>query len=175
MAGRLHPTLLRVLCCYGALSPAALVGLPGDLPFSTVHEFFLTLLDDPHFRAYPPSPEFQRSWWKWVVDQLEALLRSDVADTENDEVARTFIVSERNAHVVCTGRRPRIRVLHLPLMLSVRMLCRIYLHDNLTGISEGRARRRHSCLQSHSRRTSHTSFRLDPTTRRRLTSVRWTG
>jgi protein-lysine N-methyltransferase EEF2KMT len=74
MDSRLHPALFRVLCCY-------------------VHAFFLSLLDDPHFRAYPPSADFQRSWWKWAVSQLEALLRSDAADPENDEVDDDLVCS----------------------------------------------------------------------------------
>jgi hypothetical protein len=89
--------LFRLLCCYASLSSPSSLGLPADLSFPAAHAFFLSLLDDPHLVAYPPAPEFQRTWWKWALAQLEELLQTSTTDAEEEEV--------RICNCMCTGGR----------------------------------------------------------------------
>nr|GAT59569.1 predicted protein [Mycena chlorophos] len=45
---------------------------PIQLPPDLVHDFVLNhLLLDPHFAAYPPSEQYQKTFWKWMVRNLE--------------------------------------------------------------------------------------------------------
>lgn len=79
----LHPTLFSLLRSYGTISNPKYLVFPTTLglSFRTVHDFFVNdLLCDEHFQAYPPSSDFQRTWWKWVLIGLEDMVRG--ADDE---------------------------------------------------------------------------------------------
>ncbi|KAF9225355.1 hypothetical protein BS17DRAFT_751056 [Gyrodon lividus] len=80
-----EPTLLSILCAYSALVPTKNLSLPTTLQFNEAHAFFLNkILSSEHSKNYPPSQQYQQSFWKWALEQLENLGRND-QDSEIDE------------------------------------------------------------------------------------------
>lgn len=73
-----EPLLSSILFCYSALVPVKNLAFPSNIPFDVAHGFFLRkiLLND-HLKQYPPSESYQQSFWKWALDRLESLPRSD--------------------------------------------------------------------------------------------------
>ncbi|KAF9643953.1 hypothetical protein BDM02DRAFT_3191056 [Thelephora ganbajun] len=70
---------------YARLTSLAQFQLPSASPgaFNRVQDTLLNeILLDPHFRVYPPAPEYQLRFWKWTIQGLEALI--DDEDTEID-------------------------------------------------------------------------------------------
>ncbi|KAF9245703.1 putative methyltransferase-domain-containing protein [Melanogaster broomeanus] len=88
-----EPTLLSILCAYSALAPTKRLSLSRTLQFNEAHTFFVNkiLLND-HLKNYPPSELYQQSFWKWALDQLEALSRND-EDSEIDERIYAYYLS----------------------------------------------------------------------------------
>ncbi|KAJ7070563.1 putative methyltransferase-domain-containing protein [Mycena amicta] len=81
----MHPELFHVLRGYAALLTPHQLKFPSSLPLQLVHNFFLDhLLLDPHFQAYPPSEQYQKSFWKWAIPHLETKLTVDDSDFEID-------------------------------------------------------------------------------------------
>ena len=77
---KLPESLLDILRGYGALCSPRYLEFPIDLSFPQVHDFFVKrLLLNSHFVAYPPSPEYQKIFWKWVVEKLEQLIRTEAS------------------------------------------------------------------------------------------------
>ena len=69
--------LFNVLRAYATLQPPRSVRKP-DVSFSRTHEFLLKdLLLNPHFQEYPPSRQYQLSFWKWAIDWLEELMSEE--------------------------------------------------------------------------------------------------
>lgn len=67
---------------YARLTPLAHLHLPSTSPgiFQRVHEVLLNeILLDPHLQAYPPAPEYQLKFWKWALQELEALIGDEVS------------------------------------------------------------------------------------------------
>jgi protein-lysine N-methyltransferase EEF2KMT len=59
---------------YSALQSTSLLQFPSQLPFEAVHDFLLhSILLNPHFKAYPPSDQYQYIFWKWAIHHLEAM------------------------------------------------------------------------------------------------------
>ena len=57
---------------FGLLSPTDKLEWPSGLHISTIQEFLVEqILDSEHFNAFPPSPTFQRRFWKWIVEEIE--------------------------------------------------------------------------------------------------------
>ncbi|KAF7302573.1 hypothetical protein HMN09_00891800 [Mycena chlorophos] len=58
---------------------------PIQLPPELVHDFVLNhLLLDPHLAAYPPSEQYQKTFWKWMVQNLEQHNAKEDSDVEID-------------------------------------------------------------------------------------------
>ena len=73
----LSDPLLDVLRAYATLRPARLIIKP-DASFVLAHDFLLNrLLLNPHFEQYPPSTQYQISFWKWAIDWLEELMSEE--------------------------------------------------------------------------------------------------
>ncbi|KAI0049273.1 hypothetical protein FA95DRAFT_1538540 [Auriscalpium vulgare] len=69
---------------YASLTPPQYMNFPTDQPFTDVQTFVLnSILLDGHLQRYPPSDFYQRSFWKWIISQLEALIGDE--DYEVDE------------------------------------------------------------------------------------------
>ena len=63
---------------YARLTPPPHLRLPSTT-FDRVHDVLLNgILLDSHLRAYPPAPEYQLRFWKWAIQELEALLGDEV-------------------------------------------------------------------------------------------------
>jgi protein-lysine N-methyltransferase EEF2KMT len=68
----LQNDLFQLLRGYSALVPIKDLPAPSQLPVSLVHDFLLnSILLDPHLQSYPPSDEYQFSFWKWAIQWLE--------------------------------------------------------------------------------------------------------
>lgn len=57
---------LRILQAFGQIVIPKDVG---DLDQEFLVEY---VLENKHFEDYPPSLTYQRSFWKWVIDNIEA-------------------------------------------------------------------------------------------------------
>ncbi|KAI0800674.1 putative methyltransferase-domain-containing protein, partial [Fomes fomentarius] len=72
----LHP-LLNVLRAYATLRPPKAIWRP-EVSFSLAHDFFLDhLLLNPHFKQFPPSIQYQITFWKWAIEWLEGLMSEE--------------------------------------------------------------------------------------------------
>lgn len=70
--------LIALLAGYALLQSPRLLQLPQGLPFITVHDFLLDhVLLNTHFQAYPPSPQYQVSFWKRAINDLESRISSE--------------------------------------------------------------------------------------------------
>ncbi|KAI0937170.1 hypothetical protein AcV5_005131 [Taiwanofungus camphoratus] len=84
--------LFYILRGYAALSPPKLLTVPSRLPFTELHDFLLNLvLFNSHLQVYPPSQQYQISFWKWAIQQLEERCTSE--DTEIDERIYSHLIS----------------------------------------------------------------------------------
>ncbi|PBL00670.1 hypothetical protein ARMGADRAFT_1006815 [Armillaria gallica] len=64
--------LFTILQEYAAIVPASRMQFPHSISKDTLHDFLLqSIILDPHFSKYSPSKQYQRSFWKWVVQHLE--------------------------------------------------------------------------------------------------------
>ncbi|KZP28831.1 hypothetical protein FIBSPDRAFT_917512 [Athelia psychrophila] len=75
--------LFDILRGYSSLVPPKLLLFPKELPFTEIRDFLVKALllakDVPHLQAYPPSDQYQFSFWKWAIHNLE-----EMAATEDD-------------------------------------------------------------------------------------------
>ena len=68
MDNRLFPLIQH----FGLLSPTDKLEWSPGIPIPTIQEFLVQqILNSEHFNAFPPSPTFQRRFWKWVVEEVE--------------------------------------------------------------------------------------------------------
>lgn len=65
--------LFDILRAYATLqSPKAMKRI--SAPFGVLHDFLLNhILLNAHLREFPPSKQYQVSFWKWAIDWLEQL------------------------------------------------------------------------------------------------------
>jgi hypothetical protein len=78
----LHKDLFDILLGYSALVVPRTMEFPLHLSFNDVHNFLVeTVLlghsDLPHLKAYPPSNEYQNTFWKWAIQGLEDMLTDE--------------------------------------------------------------------------------------------------
>lgn len=67
--------LFKILRGYSSLAPPKSLCVPSNYSFTYIHDFFLSiLLLSPHLHQYPPSWQYQRAFWKWAIQMMEALL-----------------------------------------------------------------------------------------------------
>ena len=76
--------LFSLLQNFAALTPIRYLEWPTSTPLDVTQDFLIDqLIYSEHFRLYPPSENYQRSFWKWVISKLE----------ERDEEVREEIYS----------------------------------------------------------------------------------
>lgn len=69
--------LFNILRAYATLQPPKSIQKP-EVPFSAAHDFLLQrLLLSPHFNDYPPSRQYQITFWKWAIEWLESLMSGE--------------------------------------------------------------------------------------------------
>ena len=69
--------LFHVLRAYAILQPPRSISKP-NTSFSILHDFVLHhILHNPHFQQYPPSKQYQLSFWKWAIEWLESLISEE--------------------------------------------------------------------------------------------------
>ncbi|KAJ7606813.1 hypothetical protein FB45DRAFT_1068225 [Roridomyces roridus] len=77
------PELFEILRGYAALVPPKHLQFPTHLEAHVINTFLADrILTNPHFERYPPSKQYQKSFWKWTIDHLEKM----PADPEEFEV-----------------------------------------------------------------------------------------
>ncbi|KAK0456140.1 hypothetical protein EV421DRAFT_32759 [Armillaria borealis] len=66
--------LFTILQEYAAIIPASRMRFPHCISKDALHDFLLqSIILDPHFNKYFPSKQYQKSFWKWVVQHLELI------------------------------------------------------------------------------------------------------
>ncbi|KAI0699333.1 hypothetical protein C8T65DRAFT_659522 [Cerioporus squamosus] len=69
--------LFDILRSYATLRPPKLIQKP-SVSFQSAHDFLLNhLLLNPHLQEFPPSTQYQLSFWKWAIDWLEQLMSGE--------------------------------------------------------------------------------------------------
>ncbi|KAG6830344.1 hypothetical protein H0H92_001137 [Tricholoma furcatifolium] len=81
----LEPELFDILRAYASLAPLKGIKFPEDLGFDAIHTFLVDhILLNPHFLQYPPSEQYQSTFWKWAIHRLEKTTNDEACDVEID-------------------------------------------------------------------------------------------
>ncbi|KAJ7665208.1 hypothetical protein DFH06DRAFT_309176 [Mycena polygramma] len=81
-SGCIHSDLFHILRGYASLIPANKLRFPSHLQTQVIHDFLVDhILLNAHFKKYPPSQDYQRTFWKWIIPALEKKLGSDVGSS----------------------------------------------------------------------------------------------
>ncbi|KAF8625666.1 hypothetical protein AX15_005245 [Amanita polypyramis BW_CC] len=79
--------LFNILEGYSSLAPPNSFFIPSYLPPAEIHSFFLsTVLLNPYLQQYPPSRQYQKTFWKWAIHAMEDLL----SNSEDGEIDPRF-------------------------------------------------------------------------------------
>jgi len=66
------PELFQLLVGFAVLRPVNLLEWPTHISIDETHYFLLhSVFLSSHFSSYPPSLQYQRNFWKWVLENLE--------------------------------------------------------------------------------------------------------
>ncbi|CAK5280722.1 unnamed protein product [Mycena citricolor] len=76
----IHPDLFQLFRGYSSLRSPTQLAFPSHLGTAAIHEFLLSLLTSEHLQTYPPSLQYQKTFWKWVIPLLERKLASEDDD-----------------------------------------------------------------------------------------------
>lgn len=72
--------LFDILRIYATLQSPKLILTP-DVPFESAHVFLLDhVLLNRHFGEYPPSKQYQLTFWKWAIGWLERLASDEACN-----------------------------------------------------------------------------------------------
>ncbi|KAI0778766.1 putative methyltransferase-domain-containing protein [Trametes elegans] len=83
-------TLFYVLRGYATLQAPKTIE-KADVLFFALHGFLLDhILVNRHFQAYPPSKQYQVSFWKWAIEWLEQAASDEARRDEIDERIYTY-------------------------------------------------------------------------------------
>ncbi|KAJ7146268.1 hypothetical protein C8R44DRAFT_757025 [Mycena epipterygia] len=73
-----HADLFQILRGYASLIPPNHLQFPSELQAQAIHDFLVDhVLLSVHFQTYPPSKQYQKSFWKWIIPHLEKKLGTD--------------------------------------------------------------------------------------------------
>ncbi|KAJ7729264.1 hypothetical protein DFH07DRAFT_850404 [Mycena maculata] len=87
----IHPDLFQILCGYASLIPPNHLHFPSHLHAEVIQDFLLVhILTHPHFATYPPSKQYQKSFWKWMIPHLEQRLGDSDVDSDLEIDARIY-------------------------------------------------------------------------------------
>ncbi|KJA28651.1 hypothetical protein HYPSUDRAFT_177918 [Hypholoma sublateritium FD-334 SS-4] len=82
----MHHQLFTLLRNYYALTPVNRLQLPLILPPNRINDFLVCeILINEHHQRYPPSPEYQKRFWKWAIAHLEELARVKTSGEDDEE------------------------------------------------------------------------------------------
>ncbi|KAJ7492140.1 hypothetical protein FB451DRAFT_518234 [Mycena latifolia] len=85
-----HPDLFQILRGYAALIPPHHLQFPFHLEAHAIHDFLVAhILTSAHFKAYPPSKQYQKSFWKWIIPLIEKQMAAD-PDSELEVDSRVY-------------------------------------------------------------------------------------
>lgn len=76
----LPPPLLDILGAFASLTPVKYLKPLShlQLPFNVIHDYLLkSILLNPHFEQYSPARQYQITFWKWLIQQLEGMIDSE--------------------------------------------------------------------------------------------------
>ncbi|KAJ6623162.1 putative methyltransferase-domain-containing protein [Mycena sp. CBHHK59/15] len=74
----IHEDLFQMLRGYSSLILPNHLHFPSHLQAQSIHDFLVNhVLMSAHFQLYPPSDEYQKSFWKWVIPRLENRIASE--------------------------------------------------------------------------------------------------
>ncbi|KDR85583.1 hypothetical protein GALMADRAFT_371661 [Galerina marginata CBS 339.88] len=78
--------LFNVLRSFSSLAPPNTIQFPKNFSPKSINDFLLhNILLNYHFQTYPPSQQYQKRFWKWAIENLEALARErSVEELDND-------------------------------------------------------------------------------------------
>lgn len=98
----LHRDLFDILRGYsGLLAPKHMV-FPRNLSFNEIHNFLvdsiLLALNLPHLQAYPPSEQYQYSFWKWAIQHLEDI-STDEARISSSSLWFCLLISIKDTEI----------------------------------------------------------------------------
>ena len=80
--------LFTLLRNYYTLTPVNRLQLPPKSPPHRIGDYLVReILINEHHQQYPPSSEYQKRFWKWVIENLEELAR-----IQNGKEACTILV-----------------------------------------------------------------------------------
>ena len=69
--------LVDILRSYATLKSPKLLQKP-TVAFQSAHNFLIDhVLLNPHFQEFPPSSQYQLSFWKWAIDWLEDMMTEE--------------------------------------------------------------------------------------------------
>ncbi|KAJ7044966.1 putative methyltransferase-domain-containing protein [Mycena alexandri] len=86
----IHSDLFQILRGYASLIPPNYLQFPSHLEAQTINDFLVHhVLLNPHFQQYPPSKQFQKLFWKWVIPHLEKKLETE-GDSEAEVDSRIY-------------------------------------------------------------------------------------
>ncbi|KAH9486393.1 Protein-lysine N-methyltransferase EEF2KMT [Psilocybe cubensis] len=108
--------LFALLRCFFSLTSPSELQFPDNCSLTQINNFLVNniLLND-HFRAYPPSDQYQQRFWKWAIENLEDRARKCIeeefyADFEIDARIYNHYVSLMPGSGPATGSmQPSIR------------------------------------------------------------------
>jgi hypothetical protein len=119
----MRPTLRHLLYGYASLNlpsqdlKQTLMHTDNGVSPMLLHNFMLSLLDNGHFHAYPPSPDFQKRWWKWAIGTLEGIM-SHEGEGSLEEVPSFSLRTFTGAHVASSQIDDRIYEHYVSLLTS---------------------------------------------------------
>ncbi|KAJ7157089.1 hypothetical protein C8R46DRAFT_1165547 [Mycena filopes] len=91
--GSIHPDLFQILRGYASLIPPNHLRFPVHLETRITNEFLVeNILLNPHFQHYPPSKQYRRSFWKWIIPHLEKKLQTEPAESDAEVDPRIYDV-----------------------------------------------------------------------------------
>ena len=76
----LPSSLLDILAAFASLTPSKYINSLShlDLTFDEIHNYILKyILLNAHFEKYPPARQYQISFWKWIIQQLENIAKTE--------------------------------------------------------------------------------------------------
>lgn len=76
----MHPELDVVLQGYCRLAKLSELSLPDSVGLEELQQFLVAqLLLDSHLQSYPPSQQYQKTFWKWYIIELEKKCLTEVS------------------------------------------------------------------------------------------------
>ncbi|KAL1732085.1 hypothetical protein EV714DRAFT_282946 [Schizophyllum commune] len=90
----MDPQVFELVRGYASLVPPSNLSFPNVKSLSTLMEAIVAhLLESDHFGQYAPSAQYQKTFWKWAIDNLERLLSETEEDAELDDRIYTHYLS----------------------------------------------------------------------------------